>query len=94
MASPTNYANALILANNNTFVGPVVIKCIKVSAGGDAARLTLTSNASGTPEVYNSGNVAANTQVYDHDLYIRIPSGDTITVALTGTSPKATIYLP
>lgn len=92
MAAATNYSNVLLLADTNTIAGPIWIKSIKLTAGSDTAALTLTSGLSGTPIIYKSSAVTS-TSTFDSEVSIYVPSGDTITVALSGTSPKAFAYL-
>lgn len=93
MAAATQYSNVMICANTNTFVGPCVISGVKVVASGGAGTFTLTSGASGTPVIYKSGTVADTIGQYDSNLDIRVPSGDTITVAATNcTGYVYTLY--
>lgn len=83
--------NVLILDTTGQVNGDLCIKSIKLMSGSDAATLTVKADSTSGTVVWEMEAGAANTNVFESELEIRLPGGAYFT--FTGTSPKAYVVL-
>lgn len=83
--------NVLILDTTGQINGDLQICSIKLMSGSDAATLTVKADSTGGTVVWEMEAGAANTNVFEQDLELRLPGGAYFT--FTGTSPKAYVVL-
>jgi hypothetical protein len=85
MAITAQYSNVIVLADADTFTGPMVIRSARVVGASSTADLT-TDETVKILDIVEADHTCS-------ELDIRIASGTTITANLTGTGAKLYLYL-